>query len=331
MPFRLDASVLAYLDIDRRLRNRPGTRTAVAYGASRRSQQHARRNAARNQGSRGTVPRRGVRRRRRGRRAFDVLGRRARDERLRPRHTRRATTNANHRARAGRAATTRSGCSASRSAGYGSLLYAGALPANIPGVVLLAPYLGGRRLPRTIAAAGGLAIWPAASAPASVPPRLAGRSRRSPKVQYNDPARFRGGDPLAETYMPLLEALPRSQIYTADGGSRMDHSGPLCRRSKTTIDAARACPIERGRYDPRMTKQKDRTRPIRPWSPVAAFARHFGSCNGTSRRLADPHRETGRFCRRRQSRRGSRQRRRCTAITASSNIRSAPARARRIS
>jgi pimeloyl-ACP methyl ester carboxylesterase len=124
--------------------------------------------------------------------------------------------------------------------GYGSLLYAGAFPADIRGVVLLAPYLGGRRLPRTIAAAGGLAIWPPGT---ESHPRPFVRGWRALKAltQGSDTMvvlGFGGGDPLAETYMPLLEALPRSQIYTAAGGHEWSTWTPLWHEIKATIDSA---------------------------------------------------------------------------------------------
>ena len=55
---------------------------------------------------------------------------------------------------------------------------------------------------------------------------------------------FGGGDPLAETYMPLLEALPRSQIYTAVGGSRMDDLDAALARNQNDDRLRPACPID---------------------------------------------------------------------------------------
>ncbi len=43
--------------------------------------------------------------------------------------------------------------------GYGSLLYAEQYPEEIDGIVLLAPYLGGRRFATEISEAGGLTSW----------------------------------------------------------------------------------------------------------------------------------------------------------------------------
>jgi pimeloyl-ACP methyl ester carboxylesterase len=122
--------------------------------------------------------------------------------------------------------------------GFGSLLYAGEFPADIRGVVLLAPYLGGRRLPRAIEAAGGLEEWRAA---AGLSPFVDGWVALQTLTQRPDPTivlGFGGGDPLAETYAPLLATLPRSQIYTVDGGHEWTTWAPLWNEIKGTIDSA---------------------------------------------------------------------------------------------
>ncbi len=121
--------------------------------------------------------------------------------------------------------------------GYGSLLYAGEFPADIRGIVLLAPYLGGRRVPRAITAAGGLATWRAA---AHERPFLDGwRALKALTKRSNATILlgFGGQDRLAATYAPLLEALPQSQIYTADGGHEWTTWAPLWQEIKGTIDA----------------------------------------------------------------------------------------------
>ena len=120
--------------------------------------------------------------------------------------------------------------------GYGSLLYAGAFPADIRGVVLLAPYLGGRRLPRAIEAAGGLDEWRA------VRWRPFGRAWRALKALTQ-----RGGativlgfgesDRLAATYAPLLDALPKSQVYVAEGGHGWATWTPLWHEIRATVDS----------------------------------------------------------------------------------------------
>jgi pimeloyl-ACP methyl ester carboxylesterase len=121
--------------------------------------------------------------------------------------------------------------------GYGSLLYAGEFPADVRGIVLLAPYLGGRRLPREIAAAGGLEAWRAAP---RANPFADGWAALKALVQRADSTivlGFGGHDRLAATYAPLLEALPASQIYTADGGHEWTTWAPLWAEIKETIDA----------------------------------------------------------------------------------------------
>ncbi len=121
--------------------------------------------------------------------------------------------------------------------GYGSLLYAGEFPADIRGVIVLAPYLGGRRVPRAITAAGGLEAWRAAT---HERPFLDGWRALKALIKRSDATivlGFGGQDRLVATYAPLLEALPRSQIYTADGGHEWTTWTPLWREIKATIDA----------------------------------------------------------------------------------------------
>lgn len=122
--------------------------------------------------------------------------------------------------------------------GYGSLLYAGEFPADIRGVVLLAPYLGGKRVPRAIEAAGGLEAWDAATRPS---PFVDGWAALQTLLQYPDAKvvlGFGGDDRLAATYTPLLETLPRSQVYTVAGGHDWATWGPLWQEIKPTIDSA---------------------------------------------------------------------------------------------
>jgi len=122
--------------------------------------------------------------------------------------------------------------------GFGSLLYAGEFPADIRGVVLLAPYLGGRRVPRAIAAAGGFEAWRAASGPS---PFVDGWVALQTLLQRTDATvvlGFGGDDRLAATYAPLLATLPRSQIYTVDGGHAWTTWAPLWQEIKATIPSA---------------------------------------------------------------------------------------------
>jgi pimeloyl-ACP methyl ester carboxylesterase len=119
--------------------------------------------------------------------------------------------------------------------GYGSLLYADAFPADISGVVLLAPYLGGRRLPRAIAAAGGLEAWPAAARRRPFARGWRALKRLTQRADATLVLGFGGSDRLAETYVPLLEALPPSRVYTVDGGHAWTTWTPLWRKIEPTI------------------------------------------------------------------------------------------------
>jgi pimeloyl-ACP methyl ester carboxylesterase len=121
---------------------------------------------------------------------------------------------------------------------YGSLLYAGEFPADIRGVVLLAPYLGGKRVPRSIEAAGGLEAWRAAAGPS---PFVDGWVALQTLMQHPDATivlGYGGDDRLAATYEPLLAMLPPSQVYTVDGGHAWTTWTPLWQEIKATIDSA---------------------------------------------------------------------------------------------
>jgi len=122
--------------------------------------------------------------------------------------------------------------------GFGSLLYAGEFPADIRGVVLLSPYLGGRRVPRAIVAAGGFEAWRAATGPS---PFVDGWVALQTFLRRTDATvvlGFGGDDRLAATYAPLLATLPRSQIYTVEGGHAWTTWAPLWLKIKETIDSA---------------------------------------------------------------------------------------------
>lgn len=119
--------------------------------------------------------------------------------------------------------------------GYGSLLYAAEHPADISGIVLLAPYLGSRRLERAIEDAGGLDAW-AATAPNS--PFAKGWIAVRALAQRPGSTillGFGGEDELAETYGPLLATLPPSRVYTIAGGHEWTTWAPLWDEIKPTI------------------------------------------------------------------------------------------------
>jgi pimeloyl-ACP methyl ester carboxylesterase len=121
--------------------------------------------------------------------------------------------------------------------GYGSLLYAGEFPAEIRGVVLLAPYLGGRRVARAIEAAGGLEAWRASTGPSPFVDGWAALQTLLQRPEATIVLGFGGDDRLAETYGPLLATLPRSRVYTVDGGHAWTTWTPLWQEIKATIES----------------------------------------------------------------------------------------------
>ena len=105
--------------------------------------------------------------------------------------------------------------------GYGSLLYAERFAQDLSGIILLAPYLGDRRLATRIREAGGLGAWSADAAAAE--PFVQGWQTLQELAPFDRLPITLGygiGDRLAETYDPLVQALPVSHIYTAAGGHR---------------------------------------------------------------------------------------------------------------
>ena len=111
--------------------------------------------------------------------------------------------------------------------GYGALVHSVAPPpgsgAGVEGIVLIAPYLGDRRVSTSIEAAGGLARWPAPAQ--AMPPNeddqtvwrwLQGYATGAPRpalfLGYGTSDRFEFSDRL------LAAALPPGRVATAPGG-----------------------------------------------------------------------------------------------------------------
>jgi pimeloyl-ACP methyl ester carboxylesterase len=119
--------------------------------------------------------------------------------------------------------------------GYGSLLYAEQFPDDIRGVVLLAPFLGGRKLAAEINEAGGLRAW---SSDGLQGGRFAAGWRSLQKLSRRDPAMIILGygvsDRYAENYDPLVQVLPASQVYTVEGEHRWTTWTPLWSEIKAT-------------------------------------------------------------------------------------------------
>jgi pimeloyl-ACP methyl ester carboxylesterase len=117
--------------------------------------------------------------------------------------------------------------------GVGSLITAYKYPADVDGLLLLAPYLGPDSLIAQIEQAGGLRAWtpPAdatdfvalwgwlkgyATSPAERPPLI---------LAYGDHDRFVRGERL------LAEVLPADRVFTAPGGHDWETWAPLWRRA----------------------------------------------------------------------------------------------------
>ena len=103
--------------------------------------------------------------------------------------------------------------------------------------MLLSPYLGGQRLPRAIAAAGGIEAWRAASGPSPFVDGWVALQELLRRTDATVVLGFGGDEPLAATYAPLLATLPLSQIYTIEGGHAWTTWAPLWQEIKATIDS----------------------------------------------------------------------------------------------
>ncbi len=116
--------------------------------------------------------------------------------------------------------------------GYGALIHSVAPPAGtdagVEGIVMIAPYLGDRRVSISVDASGGLARWPAPAHP--LPPNAddqtvwtwlqgytTGAARPALYLAYGQDDRFAFSDRL------LAAALPASHVFTLPGG----HDWPI--------------------------------------------------------------------------------------------------------
>ena len=118
--------------------------------------------------------------------------------------------------------------------GMGALLYAASYPAEVAGLVLLAPFLGTRGTVAELARAGGLAGWSAARSAATAPERrlllwLQETLARQPAV----PAFYLGfgtEDRFAPGHRLLAAGLPAERVVTTPGGHDWDTWLALWRR-----------------------------------------------------------------------------------------------------
>lgn len=123
--------------------------------------------------------------------------------------------------------------------GFGSLLYATEHPHEINGVILLAPYLGDRKLAEEISSSGGLATW---SGDASdfkdyeigiwtwLQEATNGTSTTSVILGYGE------SDGSAKTHAVLADALEPSSVYTLEGGHKWSTWKPLWERIAADLE-----------------------------------------------------------------------------------------------
>ena len=127
--------------------------------------------------------------------------------------------------------------------GIGSLLYAEEHPDAISGVILLAPFLGGRGLIEDIENAGGLSAWTGEPKNFKQYEVDLWRWLKS-EITSSGGTRvvlgFGRSDPLAATYGPLVQALGSSNVFESDGGHNWRTWEPLWGRIAADIEISSA-------------------------------------------------------------------------------------------
>lgn len=123
--------------------------------------------------------------------------------------------------------------------GFGSLLYAAEHPDEVDGVILLAPYLGDRKLAEEVDAAGGLASWSGEGSrfkdyEIGVWTWLQGATNG----QQQTPVILGYGesDGSAKTHAVLGDALAPSRVYTLEGGHKWTTWRPLWDRIAADLE-----------------------------------------------------------------------------------------------
>lgn len=152
--------------------------------------------------------------------------------------------------------------------GFGALVYAGARPADLAGVVALAPYLGERDASDEVAAAGGLGNWtpPAASVAERDLGRRLWRSLQPYAAAKNPPGLpplylgYGVDDRFALSHRLLAAALPGERVYTAVGGHDWPEWRQLWRSMLADLPLPR-CAGQQGRFAPPSTLQFLRVAP----------------------------------------------------------------------
>jgi pimeloyl-ACP methyl ester carboxylesterase len=141
--------------------------------------------------------------------------------------------------------------------GLGALIQARAQPADADGLMLLAPYLGERRVTDAVQADGGLKAWRGA-APDPVPDDLDLRLWQWLQAYATEPAQrlplvlgYALGDRLAPANRLLADSLPADRVFTTAGG----HDWPewrllwkqMLERADFPVDPTCAGPTANGR------------------------------------------------------------------------------------
>ena len=131
--------------------------------------------------------------------------------------------------------------------GVGSLLYAGAHPGEVAGIVLIAPYLGEREILDRVRAAGGLKSW---QPPETPPPGQDFQLdiwrvlKAILEADSGGPSLFLahgGEDDLADGHRLLAAALPPERVLTIRGGHDWETWRALWAGYLATGELARAC------------------------------------------------------------------------------------------
>jgi len=114
--------------------------------------------------------------------------------------------------------------------GFGSLLYAAEHPDEIDGVILLAPYLGDRKLVEEISAVGGLSAWSGdASSFKDYEIEVWTWLQNATNGHSTTPVILGYGqsDGGARAHAVLADALDPASVYTLPGGHKWTTWGPL--------------------------------------------------------------------------------------------------------
>ncbi len=123
--------------------------------------------------------------------------------------------------------------------GFGSLLYAAEYPDNVDGIILLAPYLGDRKLAESIKKGGGLAAWPGeADGYKDYEVKIWAWLKNATESQTGTPVVIGYGeaDRSARSHAVLADALQASRVYTRNGGHEWVTWRPLWKQIANDLE-----------------------------------------------------------------------------------------------